>query len=81
MTLWVGFGIVDKPVREKGVPLQQCDQCGVATMNAKDLEKHIYRMHTYVVFSVKGAGAGWYTHHAMLNFVTKIVVTLTEVKE
>ena len=42
----VGFGIFDKPVKEKRLPLYQCDQCGYSTKKRKDLEKHIYRMHT-----------------------------------
>ena len=42
----VGFGIFDKPVKKKGLSLYQCDQCGYSTKKAKDLEKHIYRMHT-----------------------------------
>ena len=31
----VGFGIFDKPVKEKRLPLYQCDQCGYSTKKAK----------------------------------------------
>ena len=33
----VGFGIFDKPVKEKRLPLYQCDQCGYSTKKRKDL--------------------------------------------